>query len=116
MPRTANGIEQKLLAGKSFLASLDDSSFENRNSQLLESFNNHSMYEKGWKTNVQHTFLWQQNYAPGNWDENDREFCIILIPAGPIPCCLRRKLFCLVRLCAWTCGAAFGPQASLLQE
>ena len=71
MPSRVNGINQKPLAGKSFLASFTDPSFEGRPEQYFEVFTNRSIYEEGWKANAQHTLPWRQDLAPGNW-ENDR--------------------------------------------
>lgn len=71
MPEEVNGIEQKPLAGKSFLASFTDPEFEGRDEQYFEIFTNRSIYDEGWKANAQHTLPWRQDLAPGNW-ENDR--------------------------------------------
>ncbi|MFN3150519.1 arylsulfatase [Bremerella sp.] len=71
MPTTVNGIEQKPLAGKSFFASFTDPNFEGRPQQYFEVFSNRSMYADGWKANAQHTIPWRQDFAPGNW-ENDQ--------------------------------------------
>ncbi len=70
MPQTVDGIRQKPLAGKSFLASFDDPSYAGRSEQYCEIFTNRSMYRDGWKANAQHTFPWRQDYAPGNWDQD----------------------------------------------
>ncbi|WP_235034270.1 arylsulfatase [Roseiconus lacunae] len=71
MPDKVNGIEQKPLAGESFLASFDDPSYLGRTDQYFEIFSNRSFYRDGWKANAQHTRPWRQDLAPGNW-ENDR--------------------------------------------
>ncbi|MBT8469352.1 MAG: sulfatase-like hydrolase/transferase [Myxococcales bacterium] len=73
MPDTVNGIKQKPLAGKSFLASFNDPNFEGRSEQYFEVFTNRSMYADGWKANAQHTLPWRQDLAPGNWDEDEWE-------------------------------------------
>ncbi|WP_343124701.1 arylsulfatase [Rubritalea squalenifaciens] len=73
MPDTVNGIKQKPLEGKSFLASFENSSFKGRSEQYFEVFSNRSIYEGGWKANAQHTFPWRQDYAPGNWDKDKWE-------------------------------------------
>ncbi|AOS95677.1 Arylsulfatase [Microbulbifer aggregans] len=73
MPETVNGIEQKPLAGKSFLASFTDPEFEGRPDQYFEVFSNRSMYSDGWKANAQHTLPWRQDLAPGNWDKDQWE-------------------------------------------
>ncbi len=71
MPKTVDGIAQKPLAGKSFLASFTDPNFKGRSEQYFEIFTNRSIYEDGWKANAQHTLPWRQDLAPGHW-ENDR--------------------------------------------
>lgn len=71
MPTVVNGVEQKPLAGKSFLASFDNPEFEGRDSQYFEEFTNRSIYADGWKANAQHTLPWRQDLATGNW-ERDR--------------------------------------------
>lgn len=71
MPDTVDGIKQKPLSGKSFLASFTDPEFKGRNSQYFEIVSNRSYYEDGWKANAQHTFPWRGDYSPGNW-ENDK--------------------------------------------
>lgn len=71
MPKTVNGVKQKPLEGASFLASFTNPNFKGRSEQYFEIFSNRSMYADGWKANVQHTFPWKQDYAPGNW-ENDK--------------------------------------------
>lgn len=70
MPETIDGIAQKPLAGKSFLASFTDPHFKGRNEQYFEVFSNRSIYKDGWKADAQHTFPWRQDYAPGNWDKD----------------------------------------------
>lgn len=70
MPTTVDGIEQKPLAGQSFLASFDDPDFKGRPDQYFEVFSNRSMYADGWKANAQHTRPWRQDLAPGNWDKD----------------------------------------------
>ena len=70
MPSEVNGIQQKPLAGKSFLASFTDASFEGRKNQYFEIFTNRSFYEDGWKANAQHTLPWRQDLAPGKWDQD----------------------------------------------
>ncbi|MGX5695823.1 arylsulfatase [Agromyces soli] len=70
MPDSVNGIEQLPLAGKSFLASLTDPSYEGRGEQYFEIMSNRSIYEDGWKANAQHTLPWRQDVAPGNWDQD----------------------------------------------
>lgn len=71
MPETVNGIEQKPLAGKSFLPSFTDPKFRGRSEQYFEILSNRSIYADGWKANAQHTRPWRQDLAPGNW-ENDK--------------------------------------------
>ncbi|RVW11281.1 arylsulfatase [Prescottella agglutinans] len=71
MPDTVNGIEQLPLAGKSFLASFTDPTFEGRTDQYFEILSNRSIYDDGWKANAQHTLPWRQDLASGDWD-NDR--------------------------------------------
>jgi arylsulfatase A-like enzyme len=71
MPDTVNGIEQKPLSGKSFLASFTDPKFKGRAEQYFEILSNRSIYVDGWKANAQHTRPWRQDLAPGNW-ENDK--------------------------------------------
>jgi arylsulfatase len=73
MPKTVNGIEQKPLAGESFLASFTDPGFKGRSEQYFEVFSNRSMYEDGWKANAQHTLPWRQDLAPGNWEKDNWE-------------------------------------------
>jgi arylsulfatase len=73
MPKTVNGIEQKPLAGKSFLASFDDPGFKGRDQQYFEILSNRSIYSDGWKANAQHTLPWRQDLAPGNWDKDKWE-------------------------------------------
>ncbi len=73
MPTEINGIKQKPLAGKSFLASFTDPEFEGRSQQYFEVFSNRSIYSDGWKANAQHTFPWRQDYAPGNWENDEWE-------------------------------------------
>ncbi len=73
MPTTVNGIKQKPLAGKSFLASFTDADFQGRSSQYFEVFTNRSIYDGGWKANAQHTLPWRQDLAPGNWDKDKWE-------------------------------------------
>ena len=70
MPEVVNGVEQKPLAGKSFLASFTDPEFEGRSEQYFEVFSNRSIYEDGWKANAQHTRPWLQDVAPGNWEKD----------------------------------------------
>src|SRR5262249_49187934 len=70
MPKTVNGIAQKPLAGKSFLASFSDPNFKGRSEQYFEIFSNRSIYENGWKANAQHTLPWRQDLAPGNWEKD----------------------------------------------
>lgn len=70
MPERVNGIEQLPLAGKSFLPSFTDASFQGRTEQYFEILSNRSIYEDGWKANAQHTLPWKQDLAPGNWDQD----------------------------------------------
>jgi arylsulfatase len=69
-PDRVNGIEQKPLAGQSFVASFIDPEAPARTEQYFEVFSNRSMYADGWKANAQHTLPWRQDLAPGNWDED----------------------------------------------
>ncbi|MFD4959045.1 arylsulfatase [Microbacterium sp. NPDC058389] len=71
MPSIVNGIEQLPLAGASFLSSFTDPAFEGRTNQYFEILSNRSIYDDGWKANAQHTKPWEQQIAPGGW-ENDR--------------------------------------------
>lgn len=73
MPETVNGISQKPMSGKSFLACFTDPQFEGRPQQYFEIFSNRSFYANGWKANAQHTFPWRQDFAPGNWDNDQWE-------------------------------------------
>ncbi len=73
MPGSVNGVEQKPLEGKSFFASFTDEDFEGRPEQYFEVFSNRSMYADGWKANAQHTIPWRQDFAPGNWDDDQWE-------------------------------------------
>jgi arylsulfatase A-like enzyme len=73
MPETVNGIEQKPLSGKSFLASFTDSKFKGRAEQYFEILSNRSIYVDGWKANAQHTRPWRQDLAPGNWENDEWE-------------------------------------------
>ncbi|WP_013630157.1 arylsulfatase [Rubinisphaera brasiliensis] len=73
MPESVNGIKQKPLSGKSFLASFTDLGFQGRSSQYFEIVSNRSMYEDGWKANAHHSFPWRGDYAPGNWDQDEWE-------------------------------------------
>ena len=73
MPDSVNGVAQKPLAGKSFLASFSDPAFEGRDEQYFEVFTNRSIYEDGWKANAQHTFPWRQDLAPGEWEKDKWE-------------------------------------------
>ncbi len=57
MPATANGVEQKPLAGKSFLASFTDPNFKGRSEQYFEIFTNRSYYEEGWKADARHAAM-----------------------------------------------------------
>ncbi|QIK64784.1 arylsulfatase [Leucobacter viscericola] len=70
MPDTVNGIEQLPLAGRSFLSSFTDSTYEGRSEQYFEIMSNRSIYEDGWKANAQHTLPWRQDLAPGNWEQD----------------------------------------------
>lgn len=69
-PKTVDGIVQKPLAGKSFLASFANPSYKGRSQQYFEIFTNRSMYADGWKANAQHTLPWRQDVAPGNWEKD----------------------------------------------
>ena len=72
MTKVVNGVEQKPLDGVSFASTFDNAdAAEVRTAQYFEVFSNRSMYADGWKADVQRTFPWRQDYAPGNW-ENDR--------------------------------------------
>jgi len=73
MPETVNGIQQKPLEGKSFLASFTNPAFEGRDEQYFEILSNRSIYENGWKANAQHTRPWRMDIAPGNWDQDKWE-------------------------------------------
>ncbi|TWU19919.1 Arylsulfatase precursor [Allorhodopirellula heiligendammensis] len=73
MPDTVDGVDQKPLAGKSFLSSFSDASFQGRDEQYFEVLSNRSIYEDGWKANAQHTLPWRQDLAPGNWDKDHWE-------------------------------------------
>jgi arylsulfatase len=73
MPDSVEGIQQKPLEGKSFLASFTDPEFEGRDSQYFEILSNRSIYSEGWKANAQHTLPWRQDLAPGNWDKDKWE-------------------------------------------
>ncbi len=73
MPETVNGIAQKPLEGKSFLASFTDPEFEGRDEQYFEILSNRSMYSEGWKANAQHTLPWRMDIAPGNWEQDQWE-------------------------------------------
>lgn len=73
MPETVDGIEQKPLAGKSFVASFSDPAFKGRDDQYFEILSNRSIYSDGWKANAQHTLPWRQDLAPGNWDADEWE-------------------------------------------
>jgi arylsulfatase A-like enzyme len=70
MPKTVDGIKQKPLAGKSFLASFTNPNFKGRSEQYFEVFSNRSIYADGWKANAQHTRPWRQDLAPGNWEKD----------------------------------------------
>jgi len=70
MPKTVDGIEQKPLAGKSFLTSFTDPNFKGRSEQYFEIFTNRSIYKDGWKADAQHTLPWRQDLAPGHWDKD----------------------------------------------
>jgi len=70
MPKSVDGIEQKPLAGKSFLASFTDPGFRGRDEQYFEILSNRSIYSNGWKADAQHTLPWRQDLAPGNWDQD----------------------------------------------
>ena len=70
MPNTVDGIAQKPLAGKSFLASFTDPNFKGRSEQYFEIFTNRLIYEDGWKADAQHTLPWRQDLAPGHWDKD----------------------------------------------
>jgi len=70
MPNTVDGIAQKPLAGKSFLASFTDPNFKGRSEQYFEIFTNRSIYEDGWKADAQHTLPWRQDLAPGHWEKD----------------------------------------------
>jgi arylsulfatase len=70
MPKTVNGIEQKPLAGRSFLPSFTDPDYQGRSEQYFEIFSNRSIYRDGWKANAQHTLPWRQDLAPGNWEKD----------------------------------------------
>ncbi|XZG71414.1 arylsulfatase [Chitinibacteraceae bacterium HSL-7] len=71
MPKTVDGVKQKPLAGKSFLASFNDASVKGRDTQYYEVLSNRAVYDKGWLASAQHTLPWRQDLAPGNWD-NDK--------------------------------------------
>ncbi|QDV65203.1 Arylsulfatase [Crateriforma conspicua] len=70
MPKQVNGITQLPLAGKSFVESFDNASYQGRQEQYFEIFTNRSIYADGWKANAQHTIPWRQDLAPGNWDQD----------------------------------------------
>lgn len=70
MPDTVNGIDQLPLAGRSFLSSFTDATYQGRTDQYFEIMSNRSMYEDGWKANAQHTLPWRQDIAPGGWDQD----------------------------------------------
>ncbi|WP_210165268.1 arylsulfatase [Beijerinckia mobilis] len=73
MPEEVNDVEQKPLAGKSFLASFTDPHTTGRSEQYFEILSNRSVYLDGWKANAQHTLPWRQDLAPGNWDKDKWE-------------------------------------------
>lgn len=73
MPDSVDGVNQKPLAGKSFLDTFTDPEAKGRSEQYFEIFTNRSMYEDGWKANAQHTRPWRQDLAPGNWDQDQWE-------------------------------------------
>ncbi|WP_407673595.1 arylsulfatase [Paludisphaera rhizosphaerae] len=70
MPGTVNGIEQKPLSGRSFLASFADPSFKGRSEQYFEIMSNRAIYRDGWKANAHHSFPWRGDYSPGKWEED----------------------------------------------
>lgn len=74
MPKTVNGVEQKPLAGASFLSVFTQADAPSpRNEQYFEVLSNRSVYADGWKANAQHTLPWRQDLAPGNWDKDKWE-------------------------------------------
>jgi arylsulfatase len=73
MPTSVNGVMQKPLEGQSFLPSFTDPSYKGRSEQYFEVFSNRSIYSDGWKANAQHTFPWRQDFAPGNWENDEWE-------------------------------------------
>jgi arylsulfatase len=92
MPETVNGINQRPLAGKSFLSSFTDPKFKGRDEQYFEILSNRSIYADGWKANAQHTRPWRQDLAPGNWDKDkwelydlDKDFSEANDLAGQMP-------------------------------
>ncbi len=71
-PETVDGVAQKPMDGVSFLSTFDDPEAKPvRERQYFEVFSNRAIYDKGWIATAQHTFPWRQDYAPGNW-ENDQ--------------------------------------------
>jgi len=65
-PTMVNGIEQKLMDGKSFFATFTESNIgEIRDTQYFEVIGNRAIYHKGWVAATQHTLPWRQDIAPG---------------------------------------------------
>ncbi|SNT03652.1 sulfatase-like hydrolase/transferase [Pseudomonas segetis] len=74
MPTKVKGVEQKPLAGASFLSAFTDAKAPSpRDEQYFEVLSNRSVYSKGWKADAQHTLPWRQDLAPGNWDKDKWE-------------------------------------------
>lgn len=74
MPVSVNGVQQKPLAGASFLSVFTDAKAASpRSEQYFEVLSNRSIYDNGWKADAQHTLPWRQDLAPGKWDEDKWE-------------------------------------------
>ncbi|WP_010486023.1 sulfatase-like hydrolase/transferase [Pseudomonas sp. S9] len=74
MPTKVKGVEQKPLAGASFLSAFTDAEAPSpRDEQYFEVLSNRSVYSNGWKADAQHTLPWRQDLAPGNWDKDKWE-------------------------------------------
>jgi len=73
-PQEVNGIEQKPLDGTSIATTFDAADAHAvRERQYFEIFSNRAIYDQGWIACAQHTFPWRQDYAPGNWENDEWE-------------------------------------------
>ncbi len=73
-PESVDGVKQKPMDGVSFAATFESADApEVHRRQYFEIFSNRAIYDDGWMASAQHTFPWRQDYAPGNWDQDQWE-------------------------------------------